>query len=88
MNIKERTQKVFEALEMQQHDPLLELIKVAKDNSTPLDMKVTINKELLQYAAPKLKAVDLTANVEFDGNITIRSFKDATQEEMDEIHKR
>jgi hypothetical protein len=59
---------------------------MAKDNGTPMDMKYAINKELLQYIAPKLKAMDLSGSVELDHKVEIISFKDATQEDVDGYH--
>ncbi len=84
MNIRERALKVLEALEKQQHDPLLELIKAAKGTDLALEDRVAINKELLQYIAPKLKAVDINANVDMEAEVRIISYKDMTPGEADE----
>ena len=82
MDIRARATAVLEALEKAQHDPLLELINAAKEGGgLPLDERVAINKELLQYIAPKLKAVDITGQVDFDGEVRVVSFRDMTDED-------
>ncbi len=84
MNIRDRAELVWAALEKAAHDPLLELINAAKSKDLALEDRIAINKELLQYVAPKLKAVDLNANIDFDGEIKIVSFRDMTPGEADD----
>lgn len=88
MNIRDRAELVWAALEKSAHDPLLELINAAKNKDLALEDRIAINKELLQYVAPKLKAVDLNANIDFDGNVTVVSYKDMTKDEADEHSKK
>lgn len=83
INIRDRAALVIKALEQQQHDPLLELINAAKNKDLALEDRIAINKELLQYMAPKLKAVDLNANVDLDAEIKVVSYKDMTAAEAD-----
>lgn len=44
------------------HDPIAELIKLAKSSKTTPELKAKINQELLQYYLPKLKAIDTNPN--------------------------
>lgn len=87
MNIRQRAAVVLEALEKAQHDPLLELINAAKGKDLALEDRVAINKELLQYIAPKLKAVDLNANVDLEAEIKVVSFRDMSPSEADDYSR-
>lgn len=49
------------ALEFQ-HDPVAELVKLAKSNRISPDLKAKINMELIQYYIPKLRAIDTNPN--------------------------
>lgn len=44
------------------HDPVEELIKLARSSKTSSDIKMKINMELLNYCIPKLKAIDTNPN--------------------------
>ena len=51
------------------YNPAMELVKVAMDTEADENMRFSANKELLQYLEPKLKAVEVVAEV--DGTITL-----------------
>src|SRR3989442_4275853 len=40
------------------YDPLRELVSIAKDRKTPVELRVRIHSEFLPYIYPKRKAVD------------------------------
>lgn len=44
------------------HDPIAELIKLAKSAKTSPELKAKINQDLVQYYLPKLKAIDTNPN--------------------------
>lgn len=44
------------------HDPIAELVKLAKSSRVMPETKVKINLELLSYYMPKLKAIDTNPN--------------------------
>ncbi len=44
------------------HDPIKEMVKLAKSNGIDDKLKFEINKELLSYIVPKLKAIDTNPN--------------------------
>ncbi len=41
------------------HDPLSELVSLAKNNKTSISEKIKINQEFLSYIVPKLKNVEV-----------------------------
>lgn len=45
-----------------QHDPIEELVKLARSNRVSPDLKAKINLELIQYYIPKLRAIDTNPN--------------------------
>lgn len=44
------------------HDPIAELVKLAKSSKTTPELKTKINQELVQYYLPKIKAIDTNPN--------------------------
>lgn len=76
------TDLVREVLEKNNHDPLFELVTQAKNPHIDPDLRFAINKELAQYIAPKLRAVEISADVEHSGEIQIVSFKDVQPEDL------
>jgi hypothetical protein len=72
-SIKEIRQQVNKLCRDENYDPLREMILLAKEPTTPLDHRVTLHKELAQYVAPKLKSVELTAEV--NGGIQVNVLK-------------
>jgi sensor domain CHASE-containing protein len=51
------------------------------------ELRFAINKELAQYVAPKLKAVEMTIEGELNGEVRIVSFKDMKPEDMDGVDR-
>ena len=58
------------------YDPIKELIDIAQsdDPMVPLDVKVNIHKELLNYMAPKLKSIDMEKRGTETINVMIQNF--------------
>jgi hypothetical protein len=54
-----KTGELVERLETLDCDPLAALVAVAADPTTPLEIRVSINKELLAYVFPKRKSIDV-----------------------------
>jgi hypothetical protein len=54
-----RTQDLQERLEALGVDPLEGLALIAKDASTPLELRAKVQSDLLQYLYPKRKALDV-----------------------------
>ena len=46
------------------HDPLVELIRIARDPQTPLDKQIEVNVVLMSYAYPRLKAVEVRPEID------------------------
>jgi hypothetical protein len=46
------------------HDPLAELVRIARDPQTPLDKQIEVNLVLLSYAYPRLKAVEVRPEID------------------------
>lgn len=63
------------------YDPFVEMVKIAKDVETPLKIRAFLACELGQYLAPKLKSIDLDANVSGDFRVFIKQFGQAIQGE-------
>jgi len=57
-----RTLELAEKLEALGSDPLKALVTIAADSKCPLDLEVSINKELLAYIFPKRKALDVASD--------------------------
>jgi len=55
-----RTVALEEKLEALGCDPFEDLVTIAQDATTPLELKVNILKDLLQYVAPKRKAIEVS----------------------------
>lgn len=81
------TALVRECLEKMAHDPILEMVRDAQDDHTDKELRFAINKELAQYIAPKLKAVEVSLEADVSGEVRVVSFKDATAEDMDGVDK-
>ena len=73
VSAREAIATVLNTLEEQELDPIKELAIIAKNELTPLDMKVGVLKELASYVAPKRKSVDV--NLSSDEGITVRILK-------------
>lgn len=84
VSAREAIAEVLNTLEDQQVDPIVELCKIAKDTSNPLDMRVGIFKELASYKAPKRKAVDV--NLSSEEGLTVKIIKvNTTTAAVDEM---
>ena len=77
---------VKEVLDKQMHDPIMEMVSQAKTTGDP-ELKFAINKELAQYIAPKLRAVEISGDLEVNGEIKVVSFKDMTASDLDGTDK-
>lgn len=81
------TDLVREVLEKQGHDPILDMIQQVQAGHVDPELRFAINKELAQYVAPKLKAVEMTIEGELNGEVRIVSFKDMKPEDMDGVDR-
>ena len=55
---KLKTRLLEEKLEELNHDPLAAVIALAKDENTPLEIRVKLDMDLIGYVFPKRKAKD------------------------------
>lgn len=78
--LKDLRLAIRDICEKKDYKPLEELVDIVQDKDNKfkltLDQKIGIHKELLQYIAPKLKAVDIQANVQGDIKINVVRFSD------------
>lgn len=51
------------------YDPIQQVITIAKDKATPLELRVKIALELLQYNFPRLRAVEHAGAIDIDCGI-------------------
>lgn len=78
---KMRTAAVIQALKENRYDPLKDLIHLAKSTDDP-DVKIDVAKVLLPYCYPKLKHVEIDANVNHGLRIEVKNFvKQAVERE-------
>ena len=56
---KLKTRLFEEKLEEFNHDPVAAVIDLAKDESTPLEIRARLNMDLIGYVYPKRKAIEL-----------------------------
>lgn len=54
-----------------QHDPLEALFEIAYDKAQPIELRVSVLKEITQYLYPKKKSVELTGQIEFNPQIEV-----------------
>lgn len=76
------TQLVVDALADNNHDPIVALVNVAKDQNMPVELRTKINLELAQYIAPKRKSVEIDAVVSGQLGVAVMSFKDVTPDQL------
>ena len=57
---------------MGDYNPFTSLLTIAKDKTTPLDMQVKINLDLMPYIYPKRRAVEVTENSKLEVNQPIK----------------
>jgi len=65
---KDRLLRVIQK-EFPNYNPLIELVKIAHDPESTITEKINCNKEVAQYVNPKLKAVEMVADI--DATLTI-----------------
>ncbi len=65
-----KTQNLAELIEENYagFDPILELIKLSKSDKAPIDLKVSILKDVTQYIYPRRKSIE--ADITAEANIT------------------
>lgn len=54
-----RAEQLISQMKDQNYDPMEELIKIAKCSRTNAALRVQIAKEIMQYAYPKQKAIEV-----------------------------
>jgi len=52
------------------YEPILEMVSIAVDDSNDIRIRFDANKEVAQYIYPKLKAIEVQANV--SGDVALR----------------
>ena len=75
--------KVAEKCEELGLDPTKELIKIVQDKSTPLEIRARILQDIQGYVAPKLKAIEISGDLEDNGPIQIVSYAEAKAEDLE-----
>ena len=77
-----RPQEIQDRLAELDCAPIEGMVQIAKEPTSSQELKLQAFKELVQYTAPKRKAVDMTASV--DGNISVDIVKFSDIDEEDE----
>ena len=63
-------------------NPIEELMKFTSDDEVPLKERISIWKELASYTQPKLKSVDISANVTGEMKVVTMDFSKLTQNQL------
>lgn len=68
------------------YHPVMEMARLANDKDVDDNLRFNANKEVAQYIMPKLKALDITADVQQQIEVAIVNFSDiaATQSQGEE----
>jgi len=77
-----KTQNLTELIEENYSgfDPILELIAISQKDKVPLDLKVSILKDIAQYIYPRRKAIE--ADITAEANITTNKTVEEVIEEI------
>lgn len=80
MSVKDSTEALRKGIrdlcKRQGYDPIEEMIALAQDEDTPIDLKVRIHKEIAEYTVPKLRSIDINANVTTGLTVNVVKFSD------------
>lgn len=63
-------------------NPIEELMNFTSDDEVPLKERISIWKELASYTQPKLKSVDISANVTGEMKVVTMDFSKLTQDQL------
>ena len=77
-SLGEKTKAVQAKLEELGCDPIEALANISMDNSNTPELRFQANKELAQYVAPKIKAIEMDANL--DGGLKVNVVQFAEEE--------
>lgn len=64
-------EKICQIQNQSSFDPLESLVAIGSDLTVPIELRVSVLKELCQYFYPKKRAVEVQTHVEFDPQIRI-----------------
>ena len=82
---RSRYYDVMAALKAENHDPVLSLIRMAKNEDLEPDLRLKADKELIARIAPVLKAVEMNNTQE---NEALQAEADALKKELREAEDR
>lgn len=77
MTPSEMRMRIIELCNGKKYDPIASLIDMVQNDALEPDTKVAIHRELAQYVAPKIKAIEVTGDVDLNINITVKKFDDS-----------
>lgn len=69
-----RTRQTKKLLDAMNCNPIEAMANIAMDKSTPLDIRAAMYRDLAGYYAPKLRSVDINANVKSEIQVVRRIF--------------
>lgn len=70
----EMRSRLIHLMNERDYDPIRELIKIANNNTTAEEVRISIHKELAQYIAPKLKSTDLQVSGDLQLTVNVVKF--------------
>lgn len=82
-----RTTEVEAVLKKHDYNPLEEMVTSAKAGKLKPNEKLSVDKYLSDKLYPSLKAIDMQADMNMNVTVTIQSFKDATEAQIQQAHE-
>jgi hypothetical protein len=78
----EMRSRIIHLMNERNYDPIRELIKIANNNNTEEEVRISIHKELAQYIAPKLKSTDLQVSGDLQLTVNVVKFSTANGQQL------
>jgi len=77
-----RSVEIERMLEEMGCNPILAMAQIAMDGANPIEIRAMMYRELAGYVAPKLKSIDVNANVKNELVVVRRVFSDENQQKV------
>jgi hypothetical protein len=72
--------RIIELCRARKYDPVAAMIDMAQNDPLDADQKIAIHRELAQYVAPKVRAVDVSGEVDLSITVRVKKFGDDGRE--------
>lgn len=72
--------RIIELCRGRKYDPVAAMIDMVQHDNIDADQKIAIHRELAQYIAPKVRAVDVSGEVDLTVTVRVKKFGDDGRE--------